>query len=89
MAFPLDQPVGSSSPSILVDVESKFIVAQQEISVDSVYCQRTDIQSFLNKVKRGVCRVQETLRVKCIEINDLESFCAANAEFAFEEVNRA
>lgn len=35
-AFPRDQPVGSSSPSIAVDEEGEFVVVEEEFAVETL-----------------------------------------------------
>ena len=56
------------------------IVAQQELSVDAVDGDRLGRLTLLHKVETRIGGVEQPLRVERLEVDDLETLGAADAE---------
>jgi hypothetical protein len=66
------------------------IVTEQEVGLDAIDGNRSDgpeVVPLVDKLQVWVGRVEETLGVERLEIDDLEPFRAADAKLSLEEVD--
>lgn len=67
------------------------IVAQQEVALHSVDGDRSDrplVVTLVDEIEVGIGRVEQALRVECLEVDNLESLGASDTKLGLEEVDR-
>lgn len=64
-------------------------VTQQELAVDTIYRHRAHIVPLEHKVQRRIMWIEQSLRIECLEIDDLETLRAPNTQSRAQEMYRA
>jgi hypothetical protein len=68
---------------------SLTVVAEQKVLLDAVYRDWPHIVPLEHEVEARVSRVEQTLHIERLEVDDLETLGAAHAELGLEKVDRA
>jgi hypothetical protein len=64
--FPLYTPLRPRPPTRLIDIKRELGVAEKKVLLDPVYCHWADALSLRNEIETGIGRIQQTLRIKCL-----------------------
>lgn len=86
--LPRDKPLGERAPAVPVHEEGKVRVAQQEVAVDALHVDGSQVLLGGDEVEGGVGLVEKRLGDERVEGNDFEAAGAADAKGGAKEVDR-
>ena len=62
------------------------IVAEKELVVYSIDCERLEVLPLVDELQGSVSRVEQALSIQRLEIDNLEAIRASDTQFRFQEV---
>ena len=65
------------------------IVTKKKLVFYPIDGERFKVLSLVDKLQRSVRRIQQTLSIQRLEVDDLEAVCASDTQLRLQEVYRA